>query len=160
MPDSVRERILKNVQSTLETVTVENGYGHTLRSVQRFQQQGQELKDVPMVVLIEGGDDVELEGPLAGAYSLTSRNMTISAVLIQRQDLEEDARSASEVMNSLLADVQKAMQVDSTRGGLALDTEEAGIGEMDVEEGQPELVQTVGFRIRYRHRRTDPTIVG
>lgn len=160
MADSVREQIMKNVQSTLEAVTVENGYVNTLRSVQRFQQGGQQLSAVPVAVLIEGGDDVDLEGPLAGSYSLTSRTLTVSVVLIHRQDLDTDARSATELMNTIIADVQKAMQVDHTRGGLALDTNEAGIGEMDVEDGQPELVQTIGYRIQYRHRRTDPTIAG
>jgi len=160
MADSVREQIMKNVQATLEAITVENGYQHTLRSVQRFQQGGQQLSAVPVAVLIEGGDDVELEGPLSGSFSLTSRMLTVSVVIIHRQDLDTDARSASELMNTIISDVQTAMQVDHTRGGLALDTNEAGIGEMDVEDGQPELVQTIGYRIQYRHRRTDPTIAG
>lgn len=160
MADSVREQIMKNVQATLEAVTVENGYTNTLRSVQRFQQGGQQLSAVPVAVLIEGGDDVDLEGPLAGAYSLTSRTLTVSVVIIHRQDLDTDGRSASELMNTIITDVQKAMQTDHTRGGVALDTNEAGIGEMDVEDGQPELVQTIGYRIQYRHRRTDPTIAG
>lgn len=151
---------MKNIQATLETVTVENGYANTLRSVQRFQQGGQQLSAVPVAVLIEGGDDIEIEGPLSGSLSLTSRTLTVSIVLIHRQDLDTDGRSASEIMNTIIADVQKAMLVDYTRGVVALDTLEAGIGEMDVEEGQPELVQTIGYRIRYRHRRTDPTIAG
>lgn len=151
---------MKHVQATLELVTVENGYSNTLRSAQRFQQQGQMLAAMPVAVLVEGGDDIELDGPLAGSDSLVSRTLTISVVLIHQQDTDTDARSAAELMNSLIADVQKVMQVDHSRGGLALDTQESGIGEMDVEDGQPELVQTVGYRIRYRHRRTDPTTVG
>lgn len=151
---------MKNIQTTLEGITVDNGYGHTLRSVQRFRQDGQVLNDVPVAVLMEGSDDVDFDGPLNGAYTLTSRTLTLSVVLIQRQDTDSDVRSATEVMSGLLADVQRAMQVDHTRGGLALDTHEVGIGEMDVEEGQPELVQTIGYRISYRHRRTDPTVAG
>lgn len=151
---------MRNVQTTLEAVSVGNGYQNTLTSVQRFRQDGQEMKDMPMVVLLEGGDDVESDGPIGGGSSLTSRSLTLSVVLVQQQNTDEDGRSASEVMNSLLADVQKAMQVDHTRGGVALDTEEIGVGDLDAEEGQPELVQTVSYRIRYRHRRTDPTIAG
>lgn len=153
MAESVRERILQQVQDTLEWITVENGYENTLRSVQRFRQDGQELANLPAAILIEGGDDVDLNGPL----ELTSRTLTVSVVLVQQQDTEQDARSASEVMNSLLADVQTAMQVDPRRGGLAIDTTESGIGEMNVEDGQPELVQTIGYRIAYRHLRNDPT---
>ena len=160
MADSVREKIMQHIQDTLEWITMENGYTNTLRSVQRFQQQGQELKDVPMAVLVEGGDAVEGDGPLAGASSLLSRSMTLSVVLIQRQDVETDSRSASEVMNTLIADVQRAMQLDPSRGELAIDTKESGISELDVEEGQPELVQTIGYQIHYRHRRDDPTVKG
>lgn len=153
MADSVREQIMKHVQATLEGITVENGYTNTLRSVQRFRQDGQELANLPAAILIEGGDDVDLNGPL----ELTSRTMTVSVVLIQQQDTDVDAQSASELMNSLIADVQRAMQVDHRRGGVAIDTTESGIGDMNVDEGQPELVQTIGYRIAYRHLRNDPT---
>mgnify|MGYP000084555537 CR=1 FL=1 len=153
MADSVREQIMKHVQATLEGITVENGYANTLRSVQRFRQDGQELANLPAAILIEGGDDVDLNGPL----ELTSRTMTVSVVLIQQQDTDVDAQSASELMNSLIADVQRAMQVDHRRGGVAIDTTESGIGDMNVDEGQPELVQTIGYRIAYRHLRNDPT---
>ena len=156
MAESVREQIMKHIQSTLEGVTVENGYANTLRSVQRFRQEGQELANLPAAILIDGSDDVESNGPL----ELTSRSMTVSVVLVHQQDTEVDAKSASELMNSLIADVQTAMQVDHRRGGVAIDTTEIGIGEMNVEEGQPELVQSVGYRIAYRHHRTDPTIAG
>lgn len=144
---------MKHVQATLEGITVENGYTNTLRSVQRFRQDGQELANLPAAILIEGGDDVDLNGPL----ELTSRTMTVSVVLIQQQDTDVDAQSASELMNSLIADVQRAMQVDHRRGGVAIDTTESGIGDMNVDEGQPELVQTIGYRIAYRHLRNDPT---
>lgn len=144
---------MKHVQATLEGITVENGYANTLRSVQRFRQDGQELANLPAAILIEGGDDVDLNGPL----ELTSRTMTVSVVLIQQQDTDVDAKSASELMNSLIADVQTAMQVDHRRGGVAIDTTESGIGDMNVDEGQPELVQIIGYRIAYRHLRNDPT---
>jgi hypothetical protein len=160
MADSVHELIMKQIQATLEGITVGNGFGNTFASIQRFNQGGQSLVDTPICVVLEGEDNVEQEGPLAGSFSLTSRTMTISVVAVHRQDLETDARSASEVTNSLVQDIQKAMQADSSRGGLAIDTREIGVGEMNAEEGQPEIVQTVGFRIAYRHRRTDPAIAG
>lgn len=144
---------MKHIQATLEGITVEGGYANTLRSVQRFRQDGQELANLPAAILIEGSDDVDANGPL----ELVSRTMTVSVVLIRQQDTDVDSKSASELMNSLIADVQRAMQVDHRRGGVALDTTEIGIGEMNVEEGQPELVQSIAYRIAYRHERTDPT---
>ena len=162
MADSVRELILKALVTTLEGVTVANGYAHTLRSVQRFRQAGHTLAAVPMVVVMEGEDSVAAEGPLAGAGSLTTRNLIVNLVLIHRQDDDTDPRPSTELMNSLLADVQKAVLGGTryTRGGHAIDTTELGIGELDADEGQPELVQTIAFRIQYRHRFDDPTAEG
>lgn len=159
MADSIRELILKDVVTTLQGVTVANGYTHTLQSVQRFRQGGQLLAETPMVVVMEGEDQVSMQGPLSGTGSLTTRHLTVNLVLIYRQDEDTDTRSASEVMNGIVGDVQAAMLGSGayTRGGHALTTEELGIGELDVEEGQPELVQTVAFRVRYRHRFDDPT---
>lgn len=156
MADSIRELIMRNIVTTLSSITTANGYANQMQSVQRFRQDGQQLTEVPMAVLVDGGDDVEQERPI----ELTSRMLTVHVVLIHRQDTAVDTRSASEVMNSLIADVQKVMQVDHTRGGYAVNTIEQGVSEMDVEEGQPELVQTIGYRIAYRHRRVDPGIVG
>jgi hypothetical protein len=160
MADSVHEQIMKQIQATLEGITIANGFGHTMVSVQRFLQQGQTLAETPVCVLLEGEDSVKQEGPLAGAYSLTSRTMMVSVVAIHQEDTETDARSASEVMNAIVLDIQKALQADPTRGGLALDTSEIGVGELNSDEGQPEIIQTVAFSISYRHRRTDPTIAG
>lgn len=159
MADSVRELILKDVVTTLQGVTGAAGYANTLHSVQRFRQAGQTLADVPLCVIMEGEDSVAFEGPLSGAGSLTTRNLIVNLVLIVRQDDDTDPQPATEVMNSLLADVQKAMLGGARfqRGGHAIDTTEIGIGELDVEEGQPELVQTIAFRIQYRHRFDDPT---
>lgn len=156
MADSVRELILKNIQTTLQGVTVLAGYSVTMAAVERFLQSGQPSSSVPAVLILEGDDDVDNE--LTGStYNLVARTLNVGLMVITRQDLSTDTKSASEVMNGLLADIQKVMQVDPTRGGYALDTDEVSIGPIEAEEGQPELVSTVAYSIRYRHRRTDPT---
>lgn len=160
MADSVAERIMKQLQATIEGVTVSNGYANTIHSVQRFQADGQPAVHGNGVLIIDGDDSVEFDGPLAGAYSLLSRRRHVDLVLIAQQDPDEDGRSASELLNSLEADVRKAVNADHTRGGDALDTQETQAGEIDVQVGMPELRRIVGYDIRYRHRRTDPTIAG
>lgn len=159
MTDSVRERILKNIVTTLESVTVDNGYRNTLRSVQRFLQPGQTTADVPTVIVLEGEDDSD-DGPSAGSYDLLSRTMNVGILIVHRQDVDIDARSASETMNSLIADIQKCMQVDIGRGNHAVNTNERSISPIEVEPGQPDLSSVIVYSIQYRHRRTDPTIAG
>lgn len=150
---------MQHLQATLEGVTVANGYGNTLHLVERFQQEGQAPVMGHGCYLIDGDDTVE-GILLAGTQDLLSRRKHVDVVIIARQDVDQDARSASELMNSLEADVRKALNLDHTRGGLAVNTEETQANELDVEIGMPDLRRVVSYDIRYRHRRLDPTIAG
>lgn len=156
--DSVRERIMNNIQAALEAITVSNGYVNTLNRVERVLQRGQTFAP-PMAVLIEGEDTVRT-GPLLGNDALLSRELQVGVVLVVQQDDDVDARSASEVMNSLVADVQKKLQEDYRRGELALDTVERAVSPIEQEDGQPRLVCSIEYMIPYRHRRLDPTLAG
>lgn len=158
MADSVREAIMKQIQSTLQAITIGNGYANTVNAVERLLQRGQSSQP-PMAYVLEGEDDAS-QGPIFGADSLISRTLSVGVTMIVQQDDDIDARSASEAMNSLIADVQKAMQVDYSRGGLAVNTEEVSVSPVQIDEGLPLLSATVAYRIAYRHRRTDPTIAG
>lgn len=150
---------MKNIQSALEAITVENGFSCTLNAVERFLQRGQSFRP-PMAYLIEGLDEVQSDGPLSGADSLVSRSFFANVDLIVQQDEETDARSASEVLNALIADIQKKMQEDYRRGDLAVNTEETSVSAIETNEGMTQLGCTVAYRISYRHRRLDPTIAG
>ncbi len=154
---SVREKIMQQIQTTLQTITVSNGYATTLNAVERLQQSGQSHQP-PMAVLVEG-DDRPLSESLqdAGGVAL-QRELEMGIVLELVQDEAEDARSASEAMNELLADVQRAMEADVSRGSLALNTEEIGIDPVLAIEGKSKLVCVIGYRITYRHRRIDPRV--
>lgn len=159
MADSVAETIMQHLQTTLAGITTVNGYENTIDAVQRFQQEGQDPIDGNGILLLDGDDVVE-GTILAGAFDLIARRRHVDLVLIGRQDLSVDTRSASQYMNSLEQDVRKALQVDYTRGGIAVNTEETQANETDVQIGMPELRRVLGYDIRYRHRRTDPTIAG
>lgn len=149
---------MKHLQTTLQAITVANGFANTLNAVERTLQRGQSLQP-PMAYVLEGDDDAD-QGPMFGADSLLSRTLNVGIVLVVQQDDDVDARSASEVMNSLIADVQKKVQEDYTRGGLAVNTEEVGVSPVQIEEGMPMLSCSVAYRIAYRHRRLDPTMAG
>lgn len=157
MADSIRELILKNIKTTIEGVTVANGYLTTVATVQRFLQSGQVVATPPTVLILEGEDGVDQEGPQSGAQSLVTRSLNVALEIEHRQDLATETASASEAMNVIVADIQKAMQVDYQRGGYALDTNEVSLSPILAFEGQPELICTLEYVIRYRHRRTDPT---
>lgn len=156
MADSRRELIMKNIQATLQGVTVALGYANTLLAVERVLQRGQSLQ-APMAYVIEGDDDIINKEASGQSGLLLRRTLQVGVTLVVQQDEAIDSRSASEAMNSLISDVQKVMQVDCTRGGSAIDTHEDSVSAIQITEGQPELSSTVVYRIDYRHRRTDPT---
>lgn len=144
---------MKHIQATLATITVANGYSMTLNEVQRFVQSGQTYRP-PMALIKEMSDDVSGQHPLG----CVSRSLMVAVGLMVEQDESTDARSASEVMNALIADVQKIMSVDVSRGGIAVNTEETGVREVEAEEGQPSLNTVIDYKISYRHALTDPTL--
>lgn len=150
---------MQHLETSIAGITILNGYENNIGSVQRFQQEGQDPIDGNGVLLLDGDDIVE-GTIMAGAFDLTSRRRHVDVVIIGRQDLSVDTRSASEYMTSLETDVRKALQVDETRGGIAVNTEETQANETDVQIGMPELRRVIGYDITYRHRRTDPTIAG
>lgn len=153
MPDTIRERIMKNIKTALEGITVANGYDNTVKIVERVKQGGQTTKDVPYLQITNG-----VESPHESQENPTLRKkLPVYVIIGTRQDEETDPKWADEVVNSLLGDVQRAMQVDPTRGGLAIDTIEGSNGPMPVEEGMTALETFQEYTIDYRHSRTDPT---
>ena len=148
---------MKHVQATLQGVTVQNGYVHTLQAVERLQQQGQSSQS-PMAVIIEGDDrPIDMTSQDTGGIAI-ERELEVGVVLEVVQDEDSDARSASEAMNDLVADVQKAMQADVSRGGAAIDTEELGLDPILIVDAKKKLICAMGYRVRYRHLRTDPRV--
>ncbi len=152
MADTIREEIMQHVQTTLQNITTANGYATTLHGVERVLQSGQSTVS-PMAYVWEGRDEVEAEGP----YNFYSRSFTVGVVLVLRQD-DTDTRSASQAMNSVIGDVQKALQVDPTRNGWAIDTKELGIDPISYQDGIPQLVTTMEYQIRYRHPYNNPYV--
>lgn len=155
MADSIRETIMKNVQSTLEGITVAAGYANTIQSVQRYRQAGQDVRLAPGALVSEGDEEID-EGPLSGANGLVTKRLTVGVLLYARQE-PTDTKSGDEVINSLQADVEKALATTYTRGGKAIDTKEVGNGRLDPEDGVPELNRLLIYELHYRHRREDPT---
>lgn len=156
MADSIRELIIKNVKTTLEGITLAAGYTNAVASVQRFRQSGQSQVAFPMIIIREGAETSK-DGPMGISPKITHQ-LTIDLLLIVVHDEATDARQSDEVMNSFLADVQKAMLVDRTRGGYAVETNLTGSEPLDVEDAQRDIEQVVSWEVQYRHSATDPCV--
>lgn len=151
--DSIQEQIVKKMAAALAEVTATNGYDNTVYSVQRHNQSGVNLSTVPMVLIKEGDCIVESE---KSTYSKIRRRMEWYAVAIVRQDEVNDTRSASEILNSLVADVELRVAASRTWDGLALFTDAPDYLEIEVDAETPHVARGLRFSTVYEHTRANP----
>lgn len=157
MPDSIQERIMKKIAQAMSEITVANGYANTLESVQRHNQSGINLQSVPAVVLREGDCNAELEKT---AYPYVRRRLEFFLVVMTRQDEEHDARSGGEILNSLIADIERRVAASPNWDGLAIMTDPPSYLAIDVEATTPHLSRALRYETVYTHLRTDPASQG
>lgn len=145
---TVRERILLNLEATLESIQVANGFDHDLVEVHRVDRLGISLKRYPAALIREIAAD---EGEtLSGTTGYTDSTLRIEVGLWTRDFSEV---SASEV-NALLLDVERALMVDPFRAGLALDTQIQGNALVATDSAEPFARHALRLSVPYREDRT------
>jgi hypothetical protein len=151
--ETVRERILQNIKTTIEGVTLANGYNFdfTAETVQRWSMHGNRMVDMPTVV-ISPGDEDESSSPHPFEECLMSVFLDVFYVTD-----EDDLVSTDTYLNRLQGDIKKAILADATRGGEAVDTDILGTTPFETTEAQPYAGIIIEVRVRYRHLRNDPT---
>ena len=133
MADTVREKIFANLVTTLSAISVAGGYDNDVASVERWNMNGNNKASVPAIIL-NSGPEKDDDGK---AYDLTHCLLTVFLELWVRQnETESVATPTDKLLNSLLGDIKKALQVDVTRGGVAVDTEVTDIETFETIEGQ------------------------
>lgn len=155
MSNTVRENIFLNIKTTLEGITIANGYANTLASVQRWKQQGNPTKSSPTVIISAGA---ETKTP-ARSYNLT--HCTLGVMLdVWVREAESSTSDSEVILNSLLGDIEKAINVDITRGGYARDTRIMSVANFETVDGEPKCGLIIELEIIYAHKQTDPYTKG
>jgi len=151
--ETVRERILANIKTTLEGITVANGYNFdfTPDTVQRWSMHGNKLVDLPAVVISPGDEE---EKSLPNNFEECTFTVFLDIFFVTE---EADTVSTDTYLNRLQGDMKKAILEDHTRGGEAIDTDVLGTTPFETTEGQPYAGIIMELGIRYRHLRSDPT---
>ncbi len=151
--ETVRERILQNIKTTIEGVTVANGYNFdfTPQTVQRWSMHGNRMVDMPMVV-ISPGDEDESSSPHPFEECLLSIYLDLFYVTDENDSVPTDT-----YLNRLQGDIKKVILQDTTRGGEAIDTDVLGTTPFETTETQPYAGIIMELRVRYRHLQSDPT---
>lgn len=151
--DSIQEQIIKKIVAALGQITIANGYSNTIASVQRYHLSGVETAVVPTIVVKEGECTVELGKSI---YPSICRRMEIVMVPITRHDEVADSRSGGEILNSLVADIERCVATNRTWDGLAMQTDPPNYLETELDAVEPHLSKGVRFEVVYEHVRTDP----
>ena len=151
MPTSVRESIVANITTVLGTVTTGNGYENTLASVQRFMQDGLTVATIPTAVV-----NFESERKSIGPADRSTCDLNVTIDIWAIHDTDSVSGSTATLVDSLAADVEKAVMQDTSRGGNARETEVESVSPFRLAEGQPYVGATVSLRITYVHSISDP----
>jgi len=148
--NSIREKILDNIKSTLEDIKASKGYYNTVASVQRWSQHGNNLVDVPCIIISSGPETKKPE-----PNPLYTCRWTVFIDAITRHD-ESSTEPTDRLINKMIADVEKALMVDITRGGYAMDTNLVNNVPFEAVEGQPNVGAVIEIDIVYQHKQSDP----
>jgi len=151
--ETVRERILQNIKTVLEGVTIANGYNFDFApsTVQRWSMHGNRMVDMPMVVISPGDED---ESSLPNPFEECLLTLYLDIFFVNE---ENDPVPTDTYLNRLQGDIKKAILQDSTRAGNAVDTDVLGTTPFETTEAQPYAGIIMEVRVRYRHLRMDPT---
>lgn len=146
MADTIREKILDNILTTLSGITVLAGYVNNLTAA-KFAQGGNDLSTVPAAIMSAGPEECEDRPGLITSCKL---DVIIDVYTIAATDTDA-------ALNSLLGDIKKAMMADYTRGGYAVATRIQNIIPFESIEGQPYCGLIINCEVEYRHQVTNPT---
>ena len=146
MADSIAEKILANIKTTLEAITTAAGYNNTVQIVYRDPIAALDLQKYPAIFIAVGSDDTD---PMAKSSAHRSLNLTLEIWIRPQKDL-------SKSLESIRADVQKAMMVDVHRGANAVNTIERSSSYMLIMGEIPEGAIQIGYTMEYRTKIEDP----
>ena len=155
MGDTVREKIMQNIETTMDGISKANGYNNDIADVQRWRQGGNPRVNVPCIVINCGPEEKE-----QSQEPLTTCMLIVNIDVWIRHDEDDVPGSTDAILNSLLGDVEKALMVDITRGGYAVDTVSERNIPFAMDEGAPHAGITMDVGIHYRHKITDPETSG
>lgn len=152
MPPSgepVKELILQNLETTLDAIAAGADYYTEVRSVDRARSLVQAVDDTPAVLILPDGTTYDTEpARLVGVVSGTFR---VGLLLVAR-----DATTPQLTIERFIRDVHKALLVDITRGGNALNTRLVTDDVyIPVEETDPIVLGDLLVEIDYRTLRTN-----
>ena len=117
MTEPIIENISANIATTLAGVTVANGYNQTLTVCRSRRSDFEDIAENNFTAILIQEDETDRQGP----YGQRDQAMSYSiAVIVMDDDRSSDPIDT--LKNRVRSDIEKALRVDITRGGYAINT--------------------------------------
>lgn len=162
--DSKVLTILENFKSTIAAITSGASYFFTwsggAKLAKGIPADISKASQLWPLALIIPGDDQVTNRDLAGSRNLLDREITIEVLAVNHAGADRDEETQVEHSVQLAADVMKALMVDITRGGAAVDTVLESSMLFPDEIKQADSSVGLRFRCRYQHFDNDPSSSG
>ena len=151
MASSIREKVIDNVMDTIKSIRTNNGYDFSFSEIYRVPRQGFNVRGYPACMLIDFSEDKRDGVPMA----YTTCNLHLQLICWNRKTNDAGQESVK-----VLANVEKALKEDITRGGNAYDTNITSNQMILAEELLPNGGVIINFDVLYRHNLADPFTIG
>ena len=116
MSTSIREQIFQNIKTTIEGITTSGGYNYTVSDVLIIHgKRDDSAYSEPLIYIYPSSEVVNMEMAEKG-YDFYELTIGVEAWI------RGDKSDMNTNVNKILADMVKALGMDPTRGGLAIDT--------------------------------------
>lgn len=151
---SRRDDIVDNITTELATITKANGYNLDISLVDEKLQEVMQVadKDLPALFVIDGTEkkaDKDVDG----------LECELNIIIIGYVKTDYADVTPSELLRKMIADVEKCLCADRSRGGIAFQTL---LTEVKTDEGlfTPRGVMNMTFLIKYNQKFGDPKNAG
>jgi hypothetical protein len=143
---SLREQLYRDVMATVAMITTANGYATNIGTLTRGALAPLETAILPSLSLVPVSDETEL-GP-----GVLRRRLTFAF----RAWVDTELADTATALEALIADVQRVMQVDALRGGLAEETLEGTVTYIYLQSTETLSGADIAFEVHYKTQQDSP----
>ena len=153
--DTIRERILADVQTTLSGITAAGGYKTDVASVERYRLHWDDAQEQPVLVIYSAQEQART-ATLRDANDVAPWTMRL--IIDGIHEVGDGHKYLDQAANEIYADILRAMEQDVSRGGVAVDTVPVSFAWTPTQENETRVEIHVEYDILYRTQRNDPTV--
>jgi hypothetical protein len=144
---SIRQLVMDDLVTTLNNIKTAKGALINVESVYTIKVNPRQLKAYPGIIVIP--DKEILDQNTYPLFCTCRLSLALECWLKEQDDIVSEG-------NKFLAEVQKAIEADNTRGGNAIDTALTGVDYYYFKETAPLGCLIITVEISYRYRYSNP----